>query len=141
MRSGRRLICGALLSTSLALPVHPQQAPSQGSGEAAPDTLAQTVDGSPEGGNQAVSARIPTGYPPRALREERQGTVALTVTLTPDGRSTDCVVTQSSGHPDLDRAACKELTEKARVDPALDNRGEPVSAQFSTKIAFKVKRS
>jgi protein TonB len=73
------------------------------------------------------------------LREERQGTVALTVTVTPDGRATDCVVTQSSGHPDLDHAACKELTEKARFDPAIDDRGEPVSAQFSTKITFRIK--
>jgi protein TonB len=139
MRSGRRLICAALLLASGTLPICAQETPPQGSGETAPGTAAQTVEGSADGSNQALSARIPTGYPARALREQRQGTVALTVTVTPEGRATGCVVTQSSGHPDLDHAACKELTEKARFDPALDEKGEPVSAQFSTKITFRIK--
>ena len=138
MRSVRRLICGALLLTGGTLPVCAQETPSQGSGESTPDTSAQTIGGSAEGSNQALSARIPTGYPARALREERQGTVALTVTVTPEGRATDCFVTQSSGHADLDHAACKELTEKARFEPALDDDGKPVAAQFSTKITFRI---
>ncbi len=138
MRSGRRLICGLLLLLSGALPVCAQETPSQGSGGSTPDTSAQTADGSAEGSNQALSARITTGFPARALREERQGTVALTVTVTPEGRATDCVVTQSSGHLDLDHAACKELTEKARFEPALDDKGEAISAPFSTKITFRI---
>jgi protein TonB len=139
MRSRRRLFYGALLLTGGALPVWAQEAPSQGSGEKTPDNAAQTIGGSAEGGNQALSARIPTGYPARALREEREGTVALMVTVTPEGRATDCIVTQSSGHTDLDHAACKEITEKARFAPALDDDGKPVAAQFSTMITFRIK--
>jgi len=138
MRSGRRLMVVALMLTSGNLSAGAQETPSQVSGETTPDVPTQTVDRSAEGSNGALSVRVTTGYPARALREERGGTVGITVTVTPEGRATDCVVTQSSGHADLDHAACKELQEKARFEPALDAEGKPVSAQFSTKITFRI---
>jgi len=104
-----------------------------------PPASEQTADPAAKGEDSGLSARVTTGYPERALRNGLTGTVGLTVTVTPEGRATDCVVTQSSGHAELDFAACKELQEKARFEPALDADGKPISAQFSTKITFKIK--
>lgn len=89
--------------------------------------------------NGMLPARITTGYPSRALSEGLTGTVQITATITPDGRATDCVVTGSSGHAELDDAACRELEDKARFAPALDETGQPTSASFSTKITFRIK--
>jgi protein TonB len=126
------LILGAALA---ALPAKVQETLAQISEPNAPASAKRSADGS-EG---ALPARVTTGYPARALRDDLTGTVGLTVTVTPEGRATDCVVTQSSGHAELDHAACKEIEEKARFSPAIDEKGDPISAQFSTKITFRIK--
>lgn len=83
-------------------------------------------------------ARIIENYPPRAAREELEGTVSVRVTVTIDGRATGCSVTASSGHNILDDAACKDVERYARFDPALDDAGNPVAANWSTKITYKL---
>jgi len=56
----------------------------------------------------------PNDYPSRALREEREGTTSFRVTIGANGRVTNCQVTGSSGHADLDKATCKNVTRRAR---------------------------
>lgn len=53
-------------------------------------------------------------YPSRAQREERSGTVGYKLEVGADGRVSSCVVTASSGHPDLDEATCRLLPRRAR---------------------------
>ncbi len=65
-----------------------------------------------------------------------EGTVALRVTVTAEGRAADCVVTGSSGHAVLDNAACSGLIAHARFTPALDQNGEAVPAPWSTRITY-----
>ena len=48
------------------------------------------------------------------------------------------MVTQSSGHVELDYTACNEMQEKARFKPALDADGKPTAARFSTKVTFRI---
>lgn len=115
-----------------------QEAPVESSGDPAVQTAEQNADQAPARSDSVLPARVATGYPTRALRYGLTGTVGLTVTVMPDGKATDCVVTQSSGHAELDFAACKEIREKARFDPARDADGKPISAQFSTKITFRI---
>lgn len=77
-------------------------------------------------------------YPSRALREEREGTTGFKVTVDTDGRVTDCQITSSSGHPDLDEATCKNVTRRARFKPAKDGNGEETTGTYSNRIRWVI---
>lgn len=77
-------------------------------------------------------------YPSRALREEREGTTRFRLTVNTDGRVSDCQITGSSGHSDLDEAACKNLTRRARFRPALDANGNPMVGYYSNAVRWEI---
>jgi periplasmic protein TonB len=77
-------------------------------------------------------------YPSRALSQEREGTTSFRVTVGPDGKVTDCQVTGSSGHGDLDAATCSNVKRRARFDPALDNSGNPTSGSYSNRVTWRI---
>ena len=79
-------------------------------------------------------------YPARALRDEREGTTRFRVSVGPDGRVTDCQVTGSSGSPDLDEAACKNITRRARFTPAMDGEGKPTTGTYANAIRWVIPR-
>lgn len=82
--------------------------------------------------------RIMDNYPSRALREGTEGTVGVAVTVGADGRVSACRVTSSSGSSILDDAACQGMQRYARFDPALNDAGQPTSANWSTRIVFRL---
>ena len=82
--------------------------------------------------------RIIENYPSRALREEVEGTVGVSVTVGANGRVSGCRVSRSSGSSVLDDAACKSMTRYARFDPALNDAGNPVSGSWSTSIRYQI---
>ena len=63
---------------------------------------------------------IAVDYPIRALREGRQGTVIIALTVGPDGRPKSCAIASSSGHGDLDRAACASAVRASGFPPLAD---------------------
>lgn len=134
-RSARYVVLALAVSSASAA----QEAAPGEAGEPASTAPVASSETNAETKADTFSARVTTGYPTRALAENREGTVHLTVTVTPEGRATDCTVTQSSGHVILDQAACAEIEQKARFAPALDERGQPTAAQFSTKVTFRIK--
>jgi protein TonB len=77
-------------------------------------------------------------YPSRALREEREGTTRFRLTVGANGRVTDCQITGSSGHPDLDEAACKNLTRRARFRPSLDANGNETTGYYSNAVRWQI---
>ncbi|QGY81922.1 energy transducer TonB [Sphingorhabdus lacus] len=77
-------------------------------------------------------------YPSRALQQEREGTTGFRVTVGPNGRVTDCQITSSSGHPDLDQATCTNVTRRARFDPALDGSGNPTTGTYSNRVRWQI---
>ena len=77
-------------------------------------------------------------YPSRALREEREGTSSFRVTVGPDGRVTDCQITSSSGHADLDQATCDNVRRRARFNPAKDGEGQPTTGSFSSRVRWVI---
>jgi len=72
------------------------------------------------------------------LREEREGTTRFRLTVNADGRVSDCQITGSSGHADLDEAACKNLTRRARFRPALDANGNPTTGSYSNAVRWQI---
>ncbi len=77
-------------------------------------------------------------YPARALREEREGTTGFRVTIGPDGRVTDCTITSSSGHADLDAATCDNVRRRARFKPATDGEGNPTEGTYSNRVRWVI---
>ena len=77
-------------------------------------------------------------YPPRAMREEREGTAGFRVTVGPDGRVTDCQITSSSGHADLDQATCDNVRRRARFTPAKDGEGQPTTGSYSNRVRWVI---
>ena len=76
-------------------------------------------------------------YPSRALRDEREGTATIRVTVNTEGRVSGCSVTRSSGHGDLDDATCSLITRRGRFTPAEQN-GRPVEGSWSTTIRWQI---
>ncbi len=77
-------------------------------------------------------------YPSRALREEREGVTRFSVQVGADGRVTNCQVTGSSGHADLDDTTCKLITRRARFRPATDGNGDPTSGSWSSAVRWEI---
>lgn len=77
-------------------------------------------------------------YPARALREEREGTTGFRVTVNAEGRVSDCSITRSSGHADLDDATCRNITRRARFRPATDGNGQPTTDTYSNAIRWVI---
>lgn len=88
--------------------------------------------------NNPATWATPNDYPSRALREERTGTTGFRVTVGTDGKVVDCSITSSSGHSDLDDAACANVTRRARFKPATDSSGNPVQGTYSNRVRWVI---
>ena len=77
-------------------------------------------------------------YPSEALREEREGLVGFSLTIGADGRVSACKVTSSSGHDDLDAAACSLITQRARFDPARNAKGIAKTGQYANRVRWQI---
>lgn len=56
-------------------------------------------------------------YPLSALLAHKQGRVAIRITIGPDGKATNCLVTGSSGTPELDQVTCSVIMARAMLEP------------------------
>jgi protein TonB len=92
----------------------------------------------PEPRGNPASWATTDDYPSRALREEREGVTRFTLQVSAEGRVTNCTVTGSSGSPDLDEAACRALTRRARFKPATNGEGEPVAGSYSNSVRWQI---
>lgn len=104
---------------------------------AAPPPPRFTPKGATPKGNPGNWANT-NDYPSRALREEREGTTGFRVTVGPDGRVTDCQITSSSGHADLDEATCSNIRRRGRFTPATDGEGKPTTGSYSNRIRWVI---
>ena len=77
-------------------------------------------------------------FPARALKDRRQGVVAFQLEIAPDGRVSQCKITSSSGHPDLDSVTCVLMARRGRFDPALDGQRQPVPGKWSNRVKWSL---
>lgn len=75
-------------------------------------------------------------YPYQSIRAGEAGTVSILWTVGIDGNPSDCRVTQTSGHPSLDQAACNAILRRGRYTPALDSAGKPIKSYEARKVAW-----
>jgi TonB family protein len=76
-------------------------------------------------------------WPSKALQQEREGVAAFIVTVGADGYVSNCQITASSGHEDLDAATCKYVKRRARFLPAAVN-GEEVQGSYSNRVRWQL---
>ena len=104
---------------------------------APPPPPSQARAASPDG-QARWAARIQENYPARAIRDEVEGRVGVSVTIGTNGRVTDCSVTSSSGSSVLDQAACQGMERFSRFSPALDDAGNPTTGSYATTIVYQL---
>jgi TonB family protein len=75
-------------------------------------------------------------YPAAAQRAGAQGRTMTRLTVSVDGRATNCQIIRSSGSVDLDEATCRLFRARGRFSPARDEFGVPITAQVSQNIVW-----
>jgi len=75
-------------------------------------------------------------YPSSALDRWASGKATVRVRVGLDGRATNCIVEQSSGHKDLDAQTCNVYVKRARYRPARDKAGRPVEAPYVVSLEW-----
>lgn len=77
-------------------------------------------------------------YPPEAWRNGEEGMVAVRLTVDPNGKVADCVVTISSGFPSLDVQTCRIIWMRAQFIPARDAEGAAVQDTYNQRIRWEL---
>lgn len=72
------------------------------------------------------------------IRQEMTGKARFRLEIAADGRVTNCTITGSSGHPQLDTATCALVSERAKFNPAQGSEGEPVAGSYSSAIDWQL---
>lgn len=77
-------------------------------------------------------------YPSKAIREGAEGVAGFRVVVGSDGRVDACEITASSGNAQLDEATCKNVTRRARFEPATDGNGQKVVGSYSSTVRWEL---
>jgi protein TonB len=72
------------------------------------------------------------------IRQEMTGKARFRLDVAADGRVTNCAITGSSGHPQLDAATCALVSKRAKFQPARGSEGEPVAGSYSNAIDWQL---
>lgn len=79
-------------------------------------------------------------YPPSDIRAGHTGTVQFRVAIDAEGEVTGCTVLSSSGYPGLDAATCRNVSKRARFNPATDAEGAKVAGSYTGTIRWVIPR-
>lgn len=88
--------------------------------------------------NDASRWVLTDDYPSKALREGAEGVAGFRVVVGSDGRVDACEITRSSGNAQLDEATCKNVTRRARFDPATNGDGQKVVGSYSSTVRWQI---
>lgn len=72
------------------------------------------------------------------IRQELTGKARFRLEIAADGKVTDCTITGSSGHAELDAATCALVVKRARFQPARTGGGEAVPGSYSNTIDWRL---
>lgn len=103
-----------------------------------PATVSSTAPGPARSALPLGRYLSPDDYPAAALRNNEQGTVAFTLAISPEGRVTNCAITQSSGSAALDSTTCRIMRSRARYNPARDARGVAIPGTDRARLTWQL---
>lgn len=121
----------------------------------APFSMERAASAPPErrvpAANLALASRGPRGnpglafgadaYPAEAIRAGQQGRTVAKLTVDASGTPIRCTVTTSGGSRALDRATCGTTLARVRFEPARDDRGAPISSEFTLPVRWVLPES
>jgi periplasmic protein TonB len=79
-------------------------------------------------------------YPSAALRSQLEGVSKFILTIDPNGIVVNCLISVSSGSSELDAATCRLITDRARFEPARNNRGKPITGSWANSVRWQIPR-
>ncbi|EIZ80966.1 TonB-like protein [Novosphingobium sp. Rr 2-17] len=79
-------------------------------------------------------------YPAADVRLGHTGTVRFRLAIDASGKVASCTITQSSGYETLDTATCRNVTRRARFEPARDGSGDSVNGKYEGVIRWVIPR-
>lgn len=77
-------------------------------------------------------------YPSSSIRRLEEGTARYALSIGANGRVQDCRITSSTGSEKLDEATCKNLTRRARFDPAKGADGKAIASTYSGQVTWQI---
>jgi TonB family protein len=80
----------------------------------------------------------PNDYPLEAMARGSEGRVSFLLEVGRAGEVRKCRIEASSGDPDLDRATCAIMQERARFRPALDKNGRPLPDRWQSSVTWQI---
>lgn len=83
-----------------------------------------------------ASTRFPPRYPDKLKKKKIQGRVLVSAVINESGQVTEAKVKESSGHPEMDKAAVKAIN-KWKFKPGI-RKGKKVKAKIIQPISFKL---
>jgi len=78
-------------------------------------------------------------YPVGSLRMGQSGFVRVRLDIDPTGSIADCHVAQRTDQPEFAAAVCKAILKRAKLDPALDEHGQPVRS-YRVPLLDRIRR-
>lgn len=77
-------------------------------------------------------------YPSGDIRGEHTGTSRYRVVVSSKGTVTSCEIVQSSGWPGLDKAACANVSKRAKFEPGIDENGAKAVGTYSGSVIWQI---
>ena len=77
-------------------------------------------------------------YRPSWTRRELTGLAKFRLEIAANGRVSNCTVTGSTGHSELDAATCSLVSKRARFEPARGGNGEPVAGSYTGSVLWQL---
>ena len=77
-------------------------------------------------------------YPPDLAERAPSGIVWVRYVVEIDGSVSNCTVTETSGHREIDRITCTLIERRFRYDPARDGAGRPIRSNLIEKYEWEV---
>ena len=71
-------------------------------------------------------------------RRELTGVARFRLEIAANGRVSNCTVTGSTGHSELDAATCSLVSKRARFEPARGGNGEPVPGSYTGSVLWQL---
>lgn len=80
----------------------------------------------------------PQDYRSRWISEGLTGTARFRLSISPQGRVTNCEITRSTGHQALDNATCSLVQRRASFTPSRDGAGNPVAGTYENAVVWRL---
>jgi len=77
-------------------------------------------------------------YPVNMVRNRRQAALWTFLSISAEGRVTNCRILNEYNDPAFEEATCKGLEENGSFEPALDENGNPVESFYIMTVVYRI---